>query len=220
MIFQQTGGAGPQFVRHTGRVAPYMERNVNTDVIAPSNPNDLPGLTAGERFFEGIRYFEDGTENPDFVLNREIYRNASFMIVGENFGTGSSRGSAVSRPMAFGLRAVIGTTFGPYFLQNCSLLGFLAVSLDEEVVARLADWTVSNPGVEISIDLPRQVIEVPGMQTISFTIDPRTKNKLLTGLEDFEEMLQHSEAARAFRDRDRNDRAWAYPSAAASDNSP
>ena len=149
-------------------------------------------------------------ENPDFLLDQEPYRDASILLAGENFGTDSAPVSAITRLMAFGLRSVIAPGFQPAFYSNCFAFGMLPVTLDEEVIEKIADRVVSNPGVAMTVDLEGQVIEVPGMEPISFSIDPRMRTKLLQGMNDLDEMLQHSENVVAFRSHDRNRRPWIY----------
>ena len=204
---------GPRFVRHTGIAAPFLWPNVNADVIAPINPNEIPGLSQGERAFEGIRYFPDGRERPDFVLNQEPYRRASILVVGRNFGTGSARGTAVSRPMAMGFRVVIGSSFGPFFYTNTIRQGFLAAAVDEATVQRIADWVQSNPGVEMTVDLERTVIEIPGLAPITFQVDARVRNKFLNGLADFDEIQQYTGRVEELRSEDRARRPWVYVNA-------
>ena len=152
----------------------------------------------------------DGSEDPDFVLDQEPYRDASILLVGENFGTGSAPESEVFRLMAYGIQSVIASGFGPAFYSNCLTFGMLPVTLGEEVIEKIVDRIVSNPGLEMTVDLERQVIEVPGMEPIFFSIDDRARNKLLQGLSDLDEMLQHSENVVAFRNHDRNRRPWIY----------
>ncbi|HSH76878.1 MAG TPA: 3-isopropylmalate dehydratase small subunit [Longimicrobiales bacterium] len=201
----------PVFVRHTGIAAPFLRHNVDTDVISPLNPNPiLPGASVGERAFEGIRYFQDGTENPDFFINQEPYRRASIMLTGRNFGTGSSRATGVTWPMAMGIRVVISPSFGPIFETNAFQFGLLAVPLELEVIEQLAAWVEANPGVEMTVDLEREVIEAPGLRTVNFEMDPRIRRKLLEGLDDLEEIQEHTTAARAMRSEDRGRRPWIY----------
>ena len=207
-----SGGSGPRFVRHIGMAAPLLLPNLDTDVISPINPS-ISGLSPGERAFESLRYLPDGSENPDFVLNKEPYRNASILLAGENFGTGNAPESAVTRLIAFGIRSVIAPGFGPVFYTNCFAFGMLPVTLGQEVIEEMAGRVVSNPGVEMTVDLERNLIECPGMEPISFSIDSRMRNKLLLSLNDLDEMLQHSEGARALRNEDRNRRPWIYAKA-------
>jgi len=206
---------GNSFVRHTGLAAPYMYDNVSTDV--PSPPADASGLGAlgmtsqAELAFANVRYNSDGSEKPDFIFNQEAYRRASIMIVGRNYGTGSSRTGAVTRPLAaWGVRVYIGESFGPIFLTNTMQYGVLTVQLPRPTVDRIAEWARQNPGVEMTVDLERQVIEMPGAPTIPFQANPRFRNKLLKGLDDMEEMEEHMQAAATKRAQDERERPWIY----------
>ena len=216
---QSSERRAPIFVRHTGIAAPFLRHNVDTDVISPLNPNPiLPGASQAERAFEGIRYFQDGTENPDFFINQEPYRRASIILAGRNFGTGSSRPSGVTWPMAMGIRVVVAPSFGPIFETNAYRFGLLAVPLELEVIERLAAWVEANPGVEMTVDLERQVIEAPGMAPVSFRMDARVRNKLLRGLDDLDEITEHTATARSMRSDDRTRRPWIYQSAGTGGN--
>ena len=201
----------PVFMQHTGIAAPFLRHNVDTDVISPLNPNPIKeGATSGERAFEGIRYFPDGGENPDFFMNQEPYRRASIMLTGRNFGTGSSRSSGVTWPMVMGIRVVIAPSFGPIFYTNAFRYGLLAVPLGMEVVEGLAEWVESHQGVEITVDLEQQIIVAPGLQPVRFEVDGRVRRKLLEGLDDLEEIAAHTATARSMRSDDRSRRPWVY----------
>ena len=152
----------------------------------------------------------DGSENPDFVLDQEPYRDASILLAGENFGAGGSSESEVFRLMAYGIRSVIASGFAPAFYSNCLTYGMLPVTLGEEVIEKITEEVVSNPGLEMTVDLENQLIEVPGMEPVSFSIDARARDKLLQGMSDLDEMLQHNGNVVAFRSHDRNRRPWIY----------
>lgn len=152
----------------------------------------------------------DGSDDPDFVLDQEPYRDASILLAGENFGSGSAQESEVFRLMAYGIRSVIASGFAPAFYSNCLTYGMLPVTVGEEVIEKITEEVVSNPGLEITVDLEKQLIEVPGMEPIFFSIDARASNKLLQGVSDLDEMRQHSENVVAFRNHDRNRRPWIY----------
>ena len=206
---------GNRFVRHTGLAAPFMFNNVSTDVPSPgAAATGLTGVgidTQAELAFANIRYFSDGSERPDFVFNQEQYRSASIMIVGLNYGTGSSRTGAITRPLAaWGVRVYIGESFGPIFLTNAMQYGVLTVQLPRPTVDRIADWVRANPGIPMTVDLERQVVEIPGLEPIPFQTDARTRNKLLTGVDDLEEINPHLSAARAKRAEDERERPWVY----------
>ncbi len=212
MSAQQAAEGAPIFVRHAGIPAPFLQHNINTDIIAPASSGNriLPNGTPAERAFEGLRYFPDGTENPDFFSNQEAYRNASIMLTGRNFGAGSSRPGGVTWPMAMGIRVVIAPSFGPIFYTNSFRYGLLAVPLEMKVIEQLAEWAESNPGVEMMVDLERQVIQAPGLAPVSFEVDSRVRRKLLEGLDDLEEIREHADDARALRSWDRTRRPWIY----------
>lgn len=208
---QVAGREAPVFVGHTGIAAPFLRHNVDTDVISPLNPNPIKeGATNGERAFEGIRYFPDGRRNPDFFINQEAYRGASIMLTGRNFGTGSSRSSGVTWPMAMGIRVVIAPSFGPIFYTNAFRFGLLAVPLEMEKIEALAEWVESHPGVAMTVDLERQIIEARGLQPVPFEVDERVRRKLLEGLGDLEEITEHTATARTMRRDDRSRRPWVY----------
>jgi 3-isopropylmalate/(R)-2-methylmalate dehydratase small subunit len=214
---QQTGPrrGGQRFVRHVGLAAPFMFNNVSTDVSSPAGEaTGLIGLgidTQAELAFANIRYFADGSERPDFVFNQEQYRSASIMIVGLNYGTGSSRTGAITRPMeAWGVRVYIGESFGPIFLTNAMQYGVLTVQLPRPTIDRIADWVRANPGIPMAVDLERQVIEMPGLAPVPFETDDRVRNKLLNAVDDLDEINPHLSEARAKREEDERARPWVY----------
>jgi 3-isopropylmalate/(R)-2-methylmalate dehydratase small subunit len=212
--FEVPDRGGNRFVRHTGLAAPYMYDNVSTDVPAP--PAEAAGvahlgLRGGDLAFANLRWNSDGTEKPDFVFNQEPYRRASIMIVGLNYGTGSSRSTAVTLPLAaWGVKAYIGQSFGPIFVTNALQYGVVTVQLPRATVDRIAEWVRANPGVEMTVDLQRLVVEIPGQQPIPFTYNERFRNKLLNGLDDMEEMEPHLATAAAMRQEDVQRRPWVY----------
>ena len=221
-------GAPPPFVRHTGIAVPFMRRDVEVEFIAPLGP-DLhilhidPNMRAVTphthenaspvgHAFEGLRYRTDGSENPGFILNQEPYREASILLAGENFGSGTVQAFAVVRLLACGMRVVIAPSFGPVFYDDCFDYGLLPVTLSRETVDATAERVAARPDVPMTVDLERLAIGRPDMGTISFEIDPRLRNRLLLGSEEMElqERLQYEDAAEALRDADRLRRPWLY----------
>jgi 3-isopropylmalate/(R)-2-methylmalate dehydratase small subunit len=204
---------GPRVLpREVGIAAPLMLDNVDTDVISPLGKPPTPGMTKETAAFEPIRFYSDGRERPDFVLNKPEFRRASILIVGKNFGTGSSRGTAVSRPMDGGIRVVIGESFGPLFYDNSVQQGMIAVALKRDVLQKLADWALANPGKPIAVDVQKEVIEVPGAAPIPFKLEPRVRTKFLKGLSNLEELQGHAEKITAFEEKQRKSRPWVYQS--------
>ena len=211
---------GQSFVVHEGLAAPFMFDNVSTDVIAPALTNLTSGLDAprgalgssrGDTAFANIRYNADGSPRRDFVFNQEAYRTASIMVVGRNYATGSSRTTGVTRPLeAWGVRVYIGESFGPIFLTNAVQYGVLTVELPRPTLDEIVEWVEANHGVEMTVDLERQVIELRGRAPIPFETDPRVRNKLLNGLHDLEEIEPHLPPARTMREDDEQERPWVY----------
>ena len=219
-----------QFVRHAGIAAPFRQPDLESELIAPvgvelrdlhavhldrrAAPLDAhrhDGSWTGRHAFPGFRYRPDGTEDPDFVLNREPYRDASILLAGRNFGQGSQQAFAVIRLRQCGMRVVIAPSFGPVFHDDCFDFGLLPVTLDEQVVQALADRVRANPGIEMTVDLEGQVVERPGMATVPFRIDARRRESLLQGVDTtLLERLQHGASAEEMRERDRRLRPWIY----------
>ena len=219
-----------QFVRPTGIAAPVRQPDLESELIAPVGV-ELRGLHAvhpdrgnvrldahrhdgswtGQHAFHGFRYRPDGTEDPDFVLNQEPYRDASILLAGRNFGQGSQQAFAVIRLRQCGMRVVIAPSFGPVFHDDCFDFGLLPVTLDEQVVEELTDRVSVNPEIDMTVDLARQVAERPGMAPIPFRIDSMRRSSLLQGLDTtLLERLQHGASAEAMRERDRRLRPWIY----------
>ncbi len=210
MAEQAALGNGPQFLRQEGIAAPLMMDNVDTDIISPIGKPPNPGATPETRAFEPIRFFADGREKPDFILNQEGFRRASIILAGKNFGTGSSRSVAVSRPLDGGINVVIAESFGPLFYDNSVRQGLLAVPLEGEKIERIAVWTRANRGQTILVDLQRQVIEVPGLDTFEFRVEPRVREKLLGGYTVREELGRLEAEIDVFEQDYRQDWPWIY----------
>jgi 3-isopropylmalate/(R)-2-methylmalate dehydratase small subunit len=200
----------------TGPAIPLMMANVDTDVIIPIQRLVGTGREGlGPYAFERLRYRADGSDNPDFVANREPYRGSPIMLAAENFGCGSSREGAVWALMGMGVRCVIAPSFGDIFFANCFQNGLLPVRLPIEAIRRIAEETEASPGnARTTVDLARQVVITPRGEELPFVVDARKKEAMLHGLDDIALTLKHAEAIAAWRERDRASRAWAWESVA------
>lgn len=187
------------FTHVSGKAAPMLAANIDTDVIMPKQflkGIDRAGLDRG--LFFDLRFLPDGSLNPEFVLNQPAWQGASFMVVGPNFGCGSSREHAVWGLKQMGIRALIGSSFAGIFYDNCQRNGVLLITLDEAVVQRL-ERVVSQPdSAQISIELEAQQIRLSDGQVIPFEIDTLRKTALLLGLDAIGSTLQRSEQIKAF----------------------
>jgi 3-isopropylmalate/(R)-2-methylmalate dehydratase small subunit len=201
------------FNKLTAIAAPIMRANIDTDVIIRIERlvgNSVRG-TLGRWAFGSLRYLADGSENPDFILNREPYRKAEILITGPNFGCGSSREGAVWSLQEMGIRALIGSGFGDIFFANCFQNGILPIVVDEEIVGALATEVEATQGAgRISIDLDSQTITSPSGKQHTFEIDPRRREGLLQGLDEVALTLLRDDEIRAFQAADRAARPWIY----------
>ena len=199
------------FTKLTGIAAPLPKANVDTDQIIPARfLKSISRLGFGKNLFANFRFKEDGTENPDFVLNQEPYRKAEVLIAFENFGCGSSREHAPWALLDFGIRCVIAPDFADIFNNNCFKNGVLPVRLPREICEKLMEDAKMGGNARISVDLERQVVVRPNGEEIPFQIDPFRRHLLLNGLDDIGQTMQHAPAIDGFEARQRAAQPWLY----------
>ena len=168
-----------------GVAAPLRVVNVDTDMIIPKQYlKTIKRTGLGKGLFSEQRYKDDGSENPDFVLNKPAYRNAKILIAGDNFGCGSSREHAPWALLDFGIRCVISTSFADIFYNNSFKNGILPIRVTPEELERLFDDAGRGANATLTIDLEKQEIRGPDGGAIKFDIDPFRKHCLLNGLDD------------------------------------
>jgi 3-isopropylmalate/(R)-2-methylmalate dehydratase small subunit len=204
------------FTSVTGPAIPLMAENVDTDVIIPIQALVGTGRDGlGPQCFGRLRYRADGSENPDFIANREPYRGSPILLAAENFGCGSSREGAVWALMGMGVRAVIAPSFGDIFFANCFQNGLLPVRLPIEEVRRIAEETEASPAnARTTVDLERKVVVTPAGREVPFQVDDRKRQAMLEGLDDISLTLKRAEEIEAWKARDKAARAWAWESVA------
>jgi len=174
-----------KFDKLTGVAAPLPIINVDTDMIIPKDYlKTIKRTGLGSGLFAEMRFNEDGSENPDFVLNKAGWRNAVILVAGDNFGCGSSREHAPWALVDFGIRCVISTSFADIFYNNCFKNGILPIAVTEDELEKLLDDAGRGANATLSIDLEAQEIKGPDGGTISFEIDAFKKHCLLNGLDD------------------------------------
>jgi 3-isopropylmalate/(R)-2-methylmalate dehydratase small subunit len=198
------------FTRVTGAAAPMPAAHVDTDVIMPKQflkGIDRANLDRGV-FFD-LRFDAQGNETPDFILNQAGWEDLRFLVVGPNFGCGSSREHAVWGLQQIGVRALIGTNFAGIFNDNCQRNGVLTVSLPAEQVAVLMACATDAARNRLTLDLPGQRIttDYNGQHT-DFAIDGRRKDALIRGLDPIGVTLEDAAAIRAFEDGRRAQYRW------------
>lgn len=181
------------FKSHTGIVAPLDRVNVDTDAIIPKQfLRKIERTGFGKHLFHEWRFLDyEGTkENPDFVLNKSLYRKSTILLTRDNFGCGSSREHAPWALEDYGFRVIIAPSFADIFYNNCIKNGILLIPLKSEEVETLFKETLASPGVTLSADLDAQTLTSPSGKKFSFPINAFDKFCLLNGLDQIGWTLQ------------------------------
>jgi 3-isopropylmalate/(R)-2-methylmalate dehydratase small subunit len=185
----------------TAVAAPLEIAKIDSGMILPGRymrRHRRPGHDYGEAFLYDLRFDEKGTPRPDFVLNEPAYREAKILVTDSDFGCGSSREGAAFAVMDYGLRALMGPSFGEIFQVNCIQNGILAVTLADSVVAGLQRQLRARPGAAMTIDLPNQLVIAPDETAHAFDISPLRKDRLLRGIDDIDETLSYLDKIESF----------------------
>jgi len=195
--------------------APYLSRaNIDTDVIIRiERLTTLARDELGPYAMEALRYREDGSDDPDFILNQPAFRGAPILLAGDNFGCGSSREGAVWALQGIGIRCVIAPSFGDIFFSNCFQNGVLPIRLPAAEVKAFA--AACADGAAMTVDLAKRKLTAPDRIESSFVVDPLRREGLLHGLDDIGLTLKDDALIREWQQADRLRRPWAWPSHAA-----
>jgi 3-isopropylmalate/(R)-2-methylmalate dehydratase small subunit len=197
------------FTTLTGIAAPLPLPNVDTDKIIPARfLKTILRTGLGTNLFDTLRYLPDGSENPDFVLNREPWRRAEILIAGPNFGCGSSREHAPWALLDFGIRCVIAPDFADIFFNNCFKNGILPIRLPQEACDALLADAALGANARLTVDLERQVVVRPNGEEIRFEVDPFRKHCLLNGLDDIGQTMAHAPKIDDFEARRKAEQPW------------
>ncbi|GLQ98634.1 3-isopropylmalate dehydratase small subunit [Dyella mobilis] len=173
------------------RTAVLHDENIDTDRVIPARfltTTERSGL--GKYCFQDWRYAQDGSDNPAFPLNQPEARGCGILVAGRNFGCGSSREHAPWALLDYGIQAVLCSEIADIFRGNALKNGLLAIVLDEAEHR----WLLQNPGIELSIDVREQVIQLPDGGHIRFQLEPFARHCLLNGVDQLGFLLQHAEA--------------------------
>ena len=199
-----------KFTVLTGVAAPIKITNVDTDMIIPKQflkTIERTGLARG--LFAEMRFREDGSENPDFVLNQTAYRKAQILVAEDNFGCGSSREHAPWALLDFGIRCVISTSFADIFYNNCFKNGILPIKVSKDDLDKLMDDASRGANATVTVDLEAQEIRGPDGGTIKFDVDSFRRHCLLNGLDDIGLTMQKAPSIDAFESKASVARPWA-----------
>jgi 3-isopropylmalate/(R)-2-methylmalate dehydratase small subunit len=200
-----------KFTELTGVAAPLPMINVDTDQIIPKQfLKTIKRTGLGKSLFFDLRFRDDGSENPEFVLNKPAYRKAKILVARDNFGCGSSREHAPWALLDFGIRCIIAPSFADIFYNNCFKNGVLPIVLPSEDVDKLMDDAQRGANAVIAIDLEKQEIRGPDGRCVRFQIDPFRKQCLLEGLDDVGLTLKKVAKIDSFESSQRSVQPWLY----------
>ena len=198
------------FTTLTGIAAAMALVNIDTDMIIPKQfLKTIKRSGLGVNLFDEMRYTQDGTEIPDFVLNQPAYRQAEILVTGDNFGCGSSREHAPWALLDFGIRCVISTSFADIFFNNCFKNGILPIVLPQAAVDVLMADARKGANARITVDLPSQTVTTSDGQSFAFDVDPHRKHCLINGLDDIGLTLEKGAAIDAYEKRAATLQPWA-----------
>ena len=180
--------------------------NVDTDMIIPKQfLKTIKRTGLGKSLFYEMRYDENGKKIKEFILNKEPYNSSSILLVGKNFGCGSSREHAPWALLDFGIKCVIGPSFADIFYNNCFKNGMLPIILDEKKIEELVQYAKRKENIEIN--LTEQHIMF-GNKRIKFEIDPFRKECLLNGSDDIALSLEQSEKISSYENKIKQHKPW------------
>ena len=198
-----------KFTTLTAVAAPLNMINVDTDMIIPKDYlKTIQRTGLGKGLFAELRYNDDGSPNPDFVLNKPAYKSAKIIVAGDNFGCGSSREHAPWALLDYGIRSVISTEFGDIFYNNAFKNGILPIKVSKEDLDKLMDDAERGSNATLSIDLETQEIRGPDGGVVRFEIDAFKKHCLLNGLDEVGLTLAKAEQISAFEKEAALERPW------------
>src|SRR5688572_14009816 len=184
----------------TSKVVPLNAENVDTDQIVPARylkVTDKAGLA--EALFRDWRFEEDGTlKAPPFVLDRPEMGGRRILLAGDNFGAGSSREHAPWALTAWGIRAILSTSFADIFRSNSLKNGLLPIVVDAATHERLFAMVAASPDLELTVDLEAQLVHLPGDEDLPFDVDPFARMMLLAGTDELGYLLRKTEAIEAW----------------------
>ena len=198
--------------------SPVMRQNIDTDIVIPIHRlRDVAQAELGPYAFEPLRYLPDGSDNPEFPLNKPAYKGAEILVADNNFACGSSREGAVWALMGMGIRAVIAPSFGPIFHNNCFQNGVLPIQLDRaDVLAIAAELEgATRPGANseprLAINLQERTVTTPSGRKIEFKVDGIRRDALLKGLNEVELTLTRENEIANHQAKARKATPWLYP---------
>ncbi len=203
-----------KYSKHTSVAALLNRSNIDTDQIIPKQfLKKVERSGFGVHLFHDWRYNPDGTDNPDFELNRPAFKAARILVTGENFGCGSSREHAPWAIEDYGFNTIISTSYADIFFNNCFKNGILPIKVDEATLAALMSEITDNEDAQFTIDLEAQTISTKAGTVVGFDVDPVRKHNLLEGLDDIGITLNQIDKIDAFEAQQKQAMPWLWRNA-------
>ena len=198
-----------KFEKLSGVAAPFDMINIDTDKILPKQfLKTIKRTGLGANLFTEMRYLENGSENPEFILNKSAYRNSQIIVAGDNFGCGSSREHAPWALLDFGIKCIISTSFADIFFNNCFKNGILPIVVSKEELEQLMSDAENGSNSILDVDLERQQIGRPNGEKISFEVDEFRKHCLLNGLDEIGLTMEKQSKIDTFEKQHQYNQPW------------
>ena len=199
-----------KFNKLRGVAAPLNMINIDTDKLIPKQfLKTIKRTGLGKHLFNEMRFNEDGSEKPDFVLNKAAYRDSNIIVAGDNFGCGSSREHAPWALLDFGIKCVISTSFADIFYNNCFKNGILPIVVTKQQLDQLMDDAENGANAVLDIDLEAQEITRPNGESVTFEIDEFRKHCLINGLDDIGLTMEKEKNIDSFEKKRATEQPWA-----------
>ena len=199
-----------KFDKLRGVAAPFNMINIDTDKLIPKQfLKTIKRTGLGNHLFNEMRFNEDGSEKPDFVLNKAAYRDSNIIVAGDNFGCGSSREHAPWALLDFGIKCVISTSFADIFYNNCFKNGILPIVVTKQQLDQLMDDAENGANAVLDIDLEAQEITRPNGESVTFEIDEFRKHCLINGLDDIGLTMEKEKNIDSFEKKRATEQPWA-----------
>ena len=198
-----------KFEKLSGVAAPFDMINIDTDKILPKQfLKTIKRTGLGANLFTEMRYLENGSENPEFILNKSAYRNSQIIVAGDNFGCGSSREHAPWALLDFGIKCIISTSFADIFFNNCFKNGILPIVVSKEELEQLMSDAENGSNSILDVDLESQQIGRPNGEKISFEVDDFRKHCLLNGLDEIGLTMEKQSKIDTFEKQHQYNQPW------------
>ena len=199
-----------KFNKLRGVAAPLNMINIDTDKLIPKQfLKTIKRTGLGKHLFNEMRFNEDGSEKPDFVLNKAAYRDSNIIVAGDNFGCGSSREHAPWALLDFGIKCVISTSFADIFYNNCFKNGILPIVVNKQQLDQLMGDAENGANAVLDIDLEAQEITRPNGESVTFEIDEFRKHCLINGLDDIGLTMEKEKNIDSFEKKRATEQPWA-----------